>query len=221
MNGRRIYPSKQIRYLGIYLDETLNFNYHCKILSKRLKRANGILCKARHYLDIPNLKNLYYAIFSSHISYGCQIWAQDTNCHNKTIFSLQKKALRIITFSCYSEPSLPLLSQLKVLKLADEVKLKNCMFVYKALNKMLPLCFHDYFKLTKELHEINTRNAGLGCVQINQSNTVRYGLNSVTKKCIDDWNFFCLKFINGLNSFSHNQAKSSITSYFLISYHCF
>ena len=65
MNGHRIYLSNNIKYLGIYLDETLNGGFHCETLMKKLKRANGMLCKARHYITNDDLKTLYYAIFSS------------------------------------------------------------------------------------------------------------------------------------------------------------
>ena len=73
MNGHRIYPSKNIKYLGIHLDETLNGAFHCGTLMKKLKRANGMLCKARHYITNDDLKTLYFAIFSSHLIYGFQI----------------------------------------------------------------------------------------------------------------------------------------------------
>ena len=53
MNGRRIYPSRHIKYLGVHIDETLNFNFHCNTVSQKLRRANGMLCKARHYVN-PN-----------------------------------------------------------------------------------------------------------------------------------------------------------------------
>ena len=77
MSGYRLRPSKSIKYLGIFIDETLNFKTHCQVISKKLKRANGILSKARHFLDMSNLKSLYYAIFSSHLTYGCQLWASN------------------------------------------------------------------------------------------------------------------------------------------------
>ena len=73
MNGHIIFPSKHLRYLGIYLDETRNGEFHCKILAKKLKRANRILCKARHFINKEDLKILYCAFFSSHLIYGCQI----------------------------------------------------------------------------------------------------------------------------------------------------
>ena len=73
----------------MYLDETLNGAIHCNNLAKTLRRANGMLCKARHYIPSEDLKTLYYAIFSSHLTYGCQIWGQLTNSFNQSIFKLQ------------------------------------------------------------------------------------------------------------------------------------
>ena len=57
MNGLRIFPSKYIKYLGLYLNETLNGSFHCDILSKTLKRANGMLAKSRHYISSVDLKS--------------------------------------------------------------------------------------------------------------------------------------------------------------------
>ena len=160
------------------------------------------------------MKSLYFAIFSSHLTYGCQLWAQEQNSHNKKVFSLQKRAMRIMTFAKYTEPSLPIFSQLKILQLSDQVKLRNCVFVFNAIHKTSPPCFHNYFTLVTDVHGINTRNSSFGCIYVNKQNTVRYGLNSVTKKSIDDWNFFSQKFINGLINFSQNQLKDSLTSFF-------
>ena len=63
MNGHRILPSKSIKYLGIYLDETLNGSFHCKVLALKLKRANGMMAKARHYISEGDLRSLYFTIF--------------------------------------------------------------------------------------------------------------------------------------------------------------
>ena len=40
MNGLRIYPSSYIKYLGVYLDASLNGNQHCKLLVE-----NFIICR--------------------------------------------------------------------------------------------------------------------------------------------------------------------------------
>ena len=66
----------QKKYLGVYLDENLSGESHCEELIKKLNRANGMLAKARQFVPLNELKNVYHAIFSSHLMYGCQIWTQ-------------------------------------------------------------------------------------------------------------------------------------------------
>ena len=67
LNGKKLYPSKKIKYLGVYLDETLSGNSHCEELIKILNRANGMLANSRHFVPSKEIKNIYHAIFSSHL----------------------------------------------------------------------------------------------------------------------------------------------------------
>ena len=212
------FPSKQLRYLGIYLDETLNGGFHCQTLAKKLKRANGMLCKARHYISKDDLKILYYAIFSSHLMYGCQIWGQTLNSFNQKIEKLQNRALHIITFSDFQAASNPLYANLKILKLADQIKLQNCLFVHDALSKISPICFHNYFSLTNTIHSLHTKSSKLGCLYVTNSNTVTYGLNSITNKCISIWNDITKKFNYDLLNVKRFQLKRKIKVHFTHSY---
>jgi hypothetical protein len=214
MNGHRIFPSKYIKYLGIYLDETLNGGFHCETLMKKLKRANGMLCKARHYIQIDALKSLYHAIFSSHLIYGCQIWGQTMNSFNEKIFRLQNRAVRIVSFSDFRANSNPLYGNLKILKLNDQIILQNCLFVHDVLNNISPICFKKYFKQSKEVHILSTKSANLGCLFVTSSCTIRYGLNSITKKCIDNWNAITKKFNCDLLTFKRYALKAKIKLYF-------
>ena len=177
-----------------------------------------MLCKARNYLDIPNLKNLYSGIFSSHLRYGCQVWAQDINVHNKKIFKLQNRAIRIITYGNNNDQCDLLYAQLRILKLSDLVKLLNCTFVHSSIKHSSPVCFHNYFDLAHEICNINTRGRKNGCIQLNKSNS-NYGLKSIKSKCIIHWNFFTNTFRQGLINFTATQLKDSLTSYFIISYY--
>ena len=58
-----------IKYLGIFLDENLNWKKHVSILSSKLRRANGALAKLRHFVFPKTLNYFYYAIFNSHLNY--------------------------------------------------------------------------------------------------------------------------------------------------------
>ena len=94
MNGHLVRPSEYIKYLGIYLGSTLHpGKAHCDILVKKLKRANGMLCKIRHYVPPTELKSIYYAIFSSHMMYGAQIWGQTISyCTYREGFQITKQS---------------------------------------------------------------------------------------------------------------------------------
>ena len=214
MNGHRIIPSSNIKYLGMYLDETLNGAFHCKILSQKLKRANGMLCKARHYVSADDLKTLYFAIFSSHLTYACQIWGQTENVHNKKVVKLQNRALRIITFSNFTANSDPLFAKLKILKFKYQVIFQNCLFVYDTLTNVSPVDFNNYFKQTRNMHSLQTRSINLGSLLVTKSSTVKYGLYSITKKCIGHWNFMTKEFNSDLLTLSRFKLKCKLKAYF-------
>ena len=98
--------SKYIKYLGVYLDDTLSGQYHCALLINKLARSNAMLSKARHFVPIDKLISIYFAIFSSHMTYGCQIWGLNkSSLHFKKIERLQKKSFRIVSFSRHGAPS--------------------------------------------------------------------------------------------------------------------
>ena len=137
MNGHRIFPSKNIRYLGIYLDEALNGGFHCKILSQKLKRANGMLCRARHFVMAAEIKSLYCALFSAHFAYGCQIWGQRSNTHNFKISKLQNRAMRIISSSDLQAKCDHINTKLNIIKIENQ----NCLLTHDTLNKTNPACF--------------------------------------------------------------------------------
>ena len=158
-------------------------------------------------------KTLYYAIFYSHLKYGCQIWGQNSNIHNEKVFSLQNRAVRIITFSDFRAPCNPLYASLKILKLKDQIYLQNCLLVYDSLSHTAPSCFQEYFKQAREIHTHNTKSARQGCLFVTPSQTIRYGLNSITKKCISNWNDMSKKFDTDMLTLSRYQLKSNMKLY--------
>ena len=96
-----------------------------------------MLAKARHYISKDDVKSLYFAIFSSHLTYGSQIWGQVSNSFNNNIFKLQNRALRIISFSDLRADCTPIYRDLKILKLNDYIVMQNCLFVHDALHHTL------------------------------------------------------------------------------------
>ena len=222
INGKRIYPSSSIKYLGIYLDEFLDGSAHCAQLQTKLQRANGMLAKTRHYLknNPTQLLTIYHTMFSSHMLYGCQIWGQNDNNSLRKIQSLQNNALRLISFadSFYDHVS-PIYKDLKLLKLRDLITLKNIIFIHEYFNDKLPNSFAGYFNLTKNMHPHNLRTANHGQIFMPTKDTVRYGRKSITIKSIQSWNDIAKKFPQeNLLKLSLKKLKSIVVKYFIESY---
>ena len=79
LNGHKILLSDETKYLGIYLDKYLDGHYRTKIVTQKQKRALDKLSKVWNYVANTLLKNIYYALFKSHLRYGCQIWFQSNS----------------------------------------------------------------------------------------------------------------------------------------------
>ena len=218
MHGLRLRLSDSIKYLGVYLDSTLSGGHHCELLTKKLNRANGMLSKIRHYVSPDELKSVYHAIFSSHMIYGSQVWGQSITTHTKKIFSLQRKALRIIQFADFHAPSEPIFKDKSILKLEDFIKLQNCLFVHDAIKNVGPDSFNTYFTKINEIHDINTVGSDLGCMFTPYRATTRYGLNSITRKCIVSWNYFSHQLKLDLSSLSRSSLRKKLNDFILSRY---
>ena len=181
ISGQKIKIACKTKYLGLLLDENLNFKGHIDSLKTKLRRANCLLSKIRPYVRKDLLRTIYYALFDSYLRYGCQIWGQcqTQSLHNLEV--LQNKALRILKFTGHRENSQPLYKISKIFKLKDLVRPYNLQLVQNHLNDFLPENFLNYFTKTTNLHEHDTRGIRLN---VPIANTTCYGSNSITFQSI-------------------------------------
>ena len=128
----------------------------------------------KRHVSSKQLKDIYYAIFSSHLTYGSQIWGQGINTYIDKISIIQKNALRIISFSD------PLFKKLKI---KDNITLQNCLLVHDFINNKLPKSFKNTFNKLKDFHTLNTKNAMAGNVYIPFLKT---SLKSIYRKSIEN-----------------------------------
>ena len=71
LSGQQIYISKQVKYLGFMLDESLTSSPPISMLKVKPSISNGLLAKLRYYTLRKLLATIYDALFESHIRYGC------------------------------------------------------------------------------------------------------------------------------------------------------
>ena len=67
LDGKRLYPTKSVKYLCIKIDEDLNWKQQISDIAIELIKANGILSKLRDFIDRKTLKSIYHTIFEPHL----------------------------------------------------------------------------------------------------------------------------------------------------------
>ena len=73
ISGQKINIICKTKYLGLILDEHLTVKYHLENLKLKLSRANCLLSKIRYFVKFPLLRTIYFALFDTHLRYGCQL----------------------------------------------------------------------------------------------------------------------------------------------------
>ena len=121
LSGKRLYPTKSVKYLGVKIDTNLSWQYHVNDLSVKLNRTNALLFKMRKYVSCKILRTIY---FDSYLSNCCLVWAQNC-CTIQQIVILQKKTIRIINFQPRNSHTSHLFKQRSILKFQDKICLEN------------------------------------------------------------------------------------------------
>jgi hypothetical protein len=137
--------NQTIRALGVIFDEFLNFNEHVLYVKRKLAKSLYLLNRSKNFLTKKALKLLYFATFHSHITY-CPII---TSCSAKTnlnkILVMQKKAIRIITFSKCNEHTGPLFLLEKILPFDLIVQQAKLLFMHSVKYNYCPKSYDNVF----------------------------------------------------------------------------
>ena len=119
-----MFESSKIKYLGLILDNKLNWKPHICELSKKLGRAVGLVYKVRKLFSPSALRSLYFSLFNSHLSYGLVVWGNASSKDIDKIKSLQRRAIKAVRTIPGFFDTEPILFDLKFLNFEDQYKLQ-------------------------------------------------------------------------------------------------
>ena len=96
IDGTIIKRVRQAKFLGVTIDDQLNWKPHIDSLNKKLKSACGRIYRIKNCLPESLHKQIYHTLFESHLSYGISVWGGVSNNNLSPLFKTQKKCIRII-----------------------------------------------------------------------------------------------------------------------------
>ena len=144
----------EFNFLGLTIDENLDWNPHLQKISNKVSRTLGVMCRLKNYLPVHILRLLYNSLVLPYLQYGILTWGFKIG----RIEKLQKRAVRIITCSKYNAHTEPLFKTLNLLKVGDMFTLNLLKMYYKYKNQSLPFYVMNMFTDAIAPHDYNLRH---------------------------------------------------------------
>ena len=193
------------------LDSHLNWKAHVSHVMKKTKRNIGLISKLRYFVNTNTLVSLYYALIYPFFIYSLIAWGNTYESNVRPLFILQKRAIRIITFSSFTEHTSPIFKSLKIVEFFDIVKLITSVFMYKFHRKLLPSIFSNFFTPVRNVHNYNTRVASKSSFVLPSART-NYRIFSLKFQGPKTWNSIDESFKSCSISASKKNSKISLSA---------
>ena len=84
------------RFLGVIVDDQLNWSEHITALKTKMARYVGIMFKIKSFLPMAARLQIFHSFVQSHINYCSLVWGFASKSNIESIFTIQKKSIRAI-----------------------------------------------------------------------------------------------------------------------------
>ena len=172
-DGHRIEEVRQTKFLGVVLDNELNWHAHCDYICSKMSKGIGIIIKARKVFNEATLLSLYNSLILPYVSYCIHVWGRAYD------LVLQNKAVRVIVGVPPRTNVDHFYLELDILPVRKIFVYTISIFMYKYMNGMLPELFLDMLTSISDIHNYDTRQATNKNLLVSFKSTSR-GQQSIT-----------------------------------------
>ena len=170
-----IMSKENVKLLGIYIDNRLNFDYHISQLCKKAGKKLHALTRVFKYVNISQRILIAIAFIMSQFSYCPLIWMFHSRAKERRINRIHERTLRLIYPNQHQLTFKELLEKNKTVS----IHLRNLQIlateIYKAKNKISPEVVNSLFEFTNKNY--NLRNGSI--LKRKRYFTVHYGSESL------------------------------------------
>ena len=145
IDGNEVQEVQNTKFLGVFIDNKLNWKKHIAYISGKVSRGMGVILKARRVLNGNSLKTLYFSFIYPFFTYCNHVWGSTYKSNLRPLITLQKTCVRIISSAKYRDPTDPLFKDLGLLKLLEINKYLIGKFMFKCHHGFVPELFTNVF----------------------------------------------------------------------------
>ena len=211
IDNQKIEQVSTFRYLGVIIDDKLNWKPHVESICTKISQANGAIWKLRKLVSRKTLVTFYNGLVGSHLSYGILTWGSATTYILQKLQIAQNKILRAMTFSQPYQNVDTYFVTLSVLKVKQLYDFEVAKFMYNINNESVPPNFINFFPVIE--HRYRTRSRLRSQYQLPQPRT-DMGKSSIKFYGVKLWATLSdnLKNSTNINTFKKTYKESLLMS---------
>ena len=205
------------KFVGIKIDEFLQFKEHIQSVKSKLASATFALSKVKNILPECTKLTIYNSLFKSHLEYCNIAWGKSSKSLIRELQTLQKKSLRYVANAKARTHVDPLFLRYKLLNVSDMVDYSLGVFMYKYTYKLTPYSFVNFFQKLQN----HDRNLNFVTDLVKSNSLKSFPTNTLP----NFWNSLSLevKRSNSLKIFKKHLMKYLHSNYSMIctNHHCY
>lgn len=150
---------RKYKYLGVMIDNRLNFKEHADYINGKMAKKVNILCKLRKVLSKSGKQMLFKLILMPHVRYCSTILSMVNKTDIAVLQRTLNKGLRAVLNKRRTENVNNMLQEMGYLTIEKEIKRDVLTFIYRLENKLLPSYLSKLVMKNSEVHKYETRQA--------------------------------------------------------------
>ena len=137
INSVEIERVSQYRFLGVLLDENLNFNKHIQFVISKVSKFVFIFYNIRSFLDSKTLLLIYYTLVYPNVIYNITVWGGAAATRLNPLNVCLNKVIRTIKFANRRASATPLYVSLELLNLRYIYKYAVGNYTFKSIKNSI------------------------------------------------------------------------------------
>ena len=96
MNGKILEQVNSIKFLGVIINKSLNWEEHKQYVRRKIAKTIGIIYNCRNIMSETELINIYKTFIQSNLLYAIEVWGHTVTSDFDVLSKIQNRVLRII-----------------------------------------------------------------------------------------------------------------------------
>lgn len=158
IGGSKIDRVAEYKYLGVIIDDCLNFNAHLDYTVKKMNKKLGLLKRLQHKMP-RDCKEIYYkSLVSPHIDYCSSVLFIMNSGQIETLQKIQNKFMRLILRAERRTHIVDLLDRLHWQSIKQRIYFNTLKLIYHMIKGDLPEYLKKLLVTNRDIHKYETRN---------------------------------------------------------------